>query len=196
MQLALVGPVGQRRSCGAQLSYTIKISQYPVDQRDALIFHLLGFSPCHQSGKVDGPFMITGSIRTFDVAKLALETEIDDLVDIVGLELFGIDLGIFLVGTVRVDGVEQFWKATAVSHAQTAIGAQAKNAFLLRTQILFVIITGIGRVISGMVAHRYPQLPIITNNSKSPKSGAIFLHFKQPKPRRLICESDRSGVSG
>src|SRR5215831_13430695 len=140
--------------------------------------------------------MITGSIRTFDVAKLALETEIDDLVDIVGLELFGIDLGIFLVGTVRVDGVEQFWEATAVSHAQTAVGTQAKNAFLLRTQILFIVITGIGRVISGMVAHRYPQLPIITNNSKSPKGGAIFLHFKQPKPRRLICESDRSGVSG
>src|SRR5215813_10499750 len=87
MQLALVGPVGQRRSRRAQLSYTIKISQYPVDQRNAPVFHLLGFSPCHQSGKVDGPLMITGSIRTFDVAKLALETEIDDLVDIVGLEL-------------------------------------------------------------------------------------------------------------
>jgi len=122
--------------------------------------------------------MITGSIRTFDVAKLALETEIDDLVDIVGLELFGIDLGIFLVGTVRVDGVEQFWEATAVSHAQTAVGAQAKNAFFLRTQILFIIITGIGGVISGVVAHRYPPLIIITNNSQSPKSVAIFLYFK------------------
>src|SRR5262245_30104913 len=122
--------------------------------------------------------MIARSVRTFDVAKLALETEIDDLVDIVGLELFGIDLGIFLVGTVRVDGVEQFWEATAVSHAQTAVGTQAKNAFLLRTQILFVVITGIGRVISGMVAHRYPQLPIITNNSKSPKTRSYFSAFQ------------------
>jgi len=128
--------------------------------------------------------MITGSIRTFDVAKLALETEIDDLVDIVGLELFGIDLGIFLVGTVRVDGVEKLWKATAVSHAQTTVGTQAKNAFLLRTQILFVVITGIGGVISGVVAHRYPPLTIITNNSQSPKSVVIFCISKQSKPCR------------
>src|SRR5262245_50359871 len=121
--------------------------------------------------------MIAGSVRTFDVAKLALETEIDDLVDVFGLEFFGIDLGIFLVGTVCVDGVEKLWKATAVSHAQTAVGAQAKNAFLLRTQVLCVKITGVGRVISGIVAHRYPRPSIITNNSRSPKRGAIFLHF-------------------
>jgi hypothetical protein len=75
--------------------------------------------------------MIAGSVRTLDVTKLALETEINYLVDILGLELFGIDLGIFLFGTVCIDGVEKFWKATAVSHAQTAVGAQAENAFLL-----------------------------------------------------------------
>ena len=40
--------------------------------------------------------MIAGSVRTFDVAKLALETKIDDLVDVLGLELLGVDLGIFL----------------------------------------------------------------------------------------------------
>src|SRR5215475_7252776 len=178
MQFTLVDPVGERRSRRAQLSHAVRISQYPIDQRHALIFHLLGFSSRHQPGKVDSPLMIAGSVRTLDVTKLALETEIDDLVDIFGLELFGIDLGIFLVGTVRVDGLEKFWKATAVSHAQTAIGAQAKNAFLLRTQILFVIITGIDRVISGIVAHRYHPVRIITNNSQSPKSGPIFRHFK------------------
>src|SRR5262245_43590607 len=174
MQFTLVDPVGERRSRRAQLSHAVRISQYPIDQRHTLIFHLLGFSPRHQPGKVDGPLMIAGSVRTFDVAKLALETEIDDLVDVFGLELFGIDLAVFFVRTVRVYGVEKFRKATAVSHAQTAVGAQAKNAFLLRTQILCVKITGVSRVISGTVAHKYPPPSIITNNSNSPKSGAIF----------------------
>src|SRR5262245_39144937 len=156
MQFTLVDPVGERRSRRAQLSHAVRISQYPIDQRHTLIFHLLGLSPRHQPGKVDGPLMFAGSVRTFDVAKLALETEIDDLVDVFGLEFFGIDLGVFFVRTVCVYGVEKFRKATAVSYAQTAVGAQAKNTLLLRTQILFVIITGIDRVISGIVAHRYP----------------------------------------
>jgi hypothetical protein len=87
------------------------------------------------------------------------------LVDVLGLELLGFDLGIFLVRTVGVDGVEKFWKATAVSHAQTAVGADAKDAFGFRSQILLVVITGIGRVISGIVAHKYTPLMIIPNNS-------------------------------
>src|SRR5262245_15192802 len=111
---------------------------------------------------------------TLDVAKLALETKIDDLFYVLGLELFGIDLGVFLVRAVRVDGVEKFRKATAVSHTQTAVGTEAKDALPLRTQILFVVVTGIGRVISGIVAHRYPPLTIITNNSKSPKGELFF----------------------
>jgi len=76
--------------------------------------------------------VIPRSVRTLDVAKLALKTEIDDFVYVLGLELFGIDLGIFLLRTVGVDSVEKLRKAAAVSHAQTAIGTHAKDAFSFR----------------------------------------------------------------
>src|SRR6266850_8483028 len=165
MQLTFVGPVGQRRHRRTQLSYAVGLPQYLVHQRHALILHLLGFCARHQPWKVNGTLVIPGSVRTLDVAKLALETEIDDLVYVLGLELLGFDLGIFLVRTVGVDGIEKFRKATAVSHAQTAVGAEAKDAFGFRAQVFLVVITRIGRVISGIVAHRYTPLMIIPNNS-------------------------------
>src|SRR4029450_5483538 len=165
MQLTFVGPVGQRRHRRTQLSYAVGLSQDLVHQRHALILDLLGFCARHQPGKVNGPLVIAGSVRTLDVAKLALETKIDDVVYVFGLELLGFDLGILLVCTVGVDGVEKFRKATAVSHAQTAVGTDAKDAFGFRSQILLVVITGIGRVIGGIVAHKYTPLMIIPNNS-------------------------------
>ena len=109
------------------------MTQHFVHQRYALVLNLFGFCPRHQPGKVDGPLVIARSVRTFDPAKLALETKIDDFVYVLGLELLGIDLRILLVRTVRVDGIEKFWKATAVSHAQTAVGAQTKDPFSFRT---------------------------------------------------------------
>jgi hypothetical protein len=114
--------------------------------------------------------VIAGSVGTLYVAQLALETEIDDLIDVLGLELFGIDLGIFLIRTVGIDSVEKFGKAAAVSNAQTAVGAEAKDTLLLRAQILCIVITGIGGIISGIIAHKYPPLSIIANNSQSPKA--------------------------
>jgi hypothetical protein len=77
--------------------------------------------------------MVSGSVRTLDPAKLALETAIDNFLDIFGLEFFGVDLGIFFVRTVSVDGVEKLRKAAAVPYAQTAIGTQTEYAFGFRT---------------------------------------------------------------
>jgi hypothetical protein len=129
------------------------MTQQIVHQRYALVLYLFGFCPRHQPGKIDGPLVIARSVRTFDPAKLALETKIDDFVYVLGLDLLGIDLRILLVRAVRVDGVEKLRKATAVSNAQTAVGAQAKDTFGFRSQVFLVVITGIGRVISGIVAH-------------------------------------------
>jgi hypothetical protein len=118
----------------------------------------LGLAPSDQSGKVDGPLVIPGSLGAFDPAKLALKTKIHDFLNVFGLEFFGIDLGIFFVRAISVDGVEEFRKAAAVSDTQTAIGTKAKNAFSLRAQVFSVVITRIGRVISGIVAHRATPL--------------------------------------
>jgi hypothetical protein len=57
--------------------------------------------------------MIAGSIRTLDVTKLTLETEVNDLAHVFGLQLFGVDFGIFFFRAIAVDGVEHFWKAAA-----------------------------------------------------------------------------------
>jgi hypothetical protein len=114
--------------------------------------------------------VIPRSVRTFDPAKLALKTEIDHFFNVLNLEFFGIHLGIFLVCAVGVDGVEKFRKAAAVSHAQTAIGTDAKDAFSFRSEVFFVIVTGIGWVIGGIVAHRM----IISNNSQGPNFRSVF----------------------
>jgi hypothetical protein len=98
------------------------------------------------------------SVRTFDPAKLALKTEIDDFSNVFGFDFFSIDLGIFLIRTVSVDGVEKFWKAAAVSHTQSAISAETKDPFNLRTQVFGIVITRVGRVVSRIVNHRYTPL--------------------------------------
>jgi hypothetical protein len=67
--------------------------------------------------------VVARSIRALDVAKLALEAEVDDLFNIFALEFFGIDLGILAFGAIIVDGIEQSREAAAIFDAHAAVGA-------------------------------------------------------------------------
>ena len=73
--------------------------------------------------------MVARRIRAFDIAELALETEIDDLADVFGFQLLGIDFGVFFFRAVVIDGIEQLGKTAAKLDAEAAIGTHAKYAF-------------------------------------------------------------------
>jgi hypothetical protein len=97
--------------------------------------------------------VIAGRVRAFDVTKFTLETEIDDFADILGLEFFGVDFGVFALGAILVDGVEHGGKAAAVFDAHPAIGAQTEDPLDFRPQVFWVVVALIGRIISGIVGH-------------------------------------------
>jgi len=141
VQLAFVGPVRQRRSRRAELAGEIWIAQHFIGKRHASVFHLFGLGSGHQPGKVDGPFVSAGSVRTLDVAKLALKTEVDNLVDVRGFQFLGVDFGVLLVGAIAVDGVEKLRKTAAVTHAETAIRTDAENPFGLSAKVFSIVVT-------------------------------------------------------
>ncbi len=98
--------------------------------------------------------MIARRIRTLDVTKLALKTEIHHLIYVMRLQLFGVHFRVFLVRAVAVDGVEHLGKATAKFHAHSAVGAEAENALDFRTQIGFVKISRVRGIVCRIITHK------------------------------------------
>jgi hypothetical protein len=94
------------------------------------------------------------SVWTLDVTKLALKTQVDDLIDIVGFQFLGVDFGILRFGAIVVDSVKKLWKTTAVTHAETAIRTDAENPFGFGAKIFGVVVTRIRRIVCGIYAHR------------------------------------------
>jgi hypothetical protein len=95
-----------------------------------MLFDLNGFGARHQAGKIDRPLMIIAwRIRAVDVTQLALKAEVHNGRDILGLELLDINLGVFFISTIAINGFKQLGKAAAKFVAQTTICTQAKDAF-------------------------------------------------------------------
>jgi hypothetical protein len=115
---------------------------------------LLRFRPRHQAGKINGPLVIAGRVGAFDIAKFTLETVVDNFDNVFNLQLLGVDISVFALDAVIVDGVEQPRKTAAELNAHAAVGAQAKNAFRFGAQILLVIISRVRGIIGGVMAHR------------------------------------------
>ena len=97
--------------------------------------------------------MVAGRIGTLDVTEFTLETEIDDLLYILRLELFGIDFRILFFGAIGVDGVEHFGKAAAKFYAQTAVGTEAENTLHLGAQILFIKVSFVRWIVGRNIVH-------------------------------------------
>jgi hypothetical protein len=98
--------------------------------------------------------VIAGRVGAFDIAKFALETVVDNLDGVFGFQFFGVDIGVFALDAVVVDGVEQSQKTATELNTHATVGAQVKNAFRFGTQIFLVIISRVRGIIGGIMAHR------------------------------------------
>ena len=99
--------------------------------------------------------MIAGRIRTLDVAKFALEAEIDDFTDVRRFEFLGVNFGVFIFRAVIVDGIEHRRKAAAKLNAHAAVSAQAENSLDFGTPVLFIIVSRVGRIVCWLMGQVY-----------------------------------------
>ena len=105
------------------------------------------FGPQHQSREVDGPLVLIGHVRAVDVAELAVEAEVDDLVLLGGREP-----GRVLI-VVPIDHLEQRRERVAELEAQPAAVTEVVDAGELLAEVTLVHVPRVERV----VGRRHPQ---------------------------------------
>ena len=111
----------------------------------------------HEARKIERPFVLSGNVGTVDVAELALEAFVDDLVLLGDRELARILI------VVLVDKLEEGWKRRAVLEAQATPVAQVVNTRQFLAYVGLVEILRMFRVVGDR--HRCRLL------------GDVFLQF-------------------
>src|SRR4051812_12124934 len=107
-----------------------------------------GIGPQHQPGKVEVPLALARDIWTVDVAKLALETLVDDRI------LFGLGQSGGILVVVSVDVAEQRGKRRAELETQAAAMAKVVDPRELGSDVVLIEVLGIVGIVNSGQATR------------------------------------------
>ncbi len=131
--------------------------------------------------------MVARCVWTFDVAELALKTEIDDFLYVLGLEFGCVNFRVLPLGTIVIDSIEHCREAAAIFNAHAAVGAEAKDPLHFGAEILWVVISGVGRVVSRLICHG--SVPSALRFSEPLGSPLLAVPWR---PSPAVCNPSRS----